>query len=444
MDIIEVNEFDKITYNKNCPKYIEKGQFDDLKRAIYEFDTNGENSNILDFMKIGYKKGIGETITIQNYVGLIELRSGLKIQILPKVSLGEKTEDTKRTKEVFMKMIKSMKDFQNKEFSFANLNTHKMDIYEIFINLYIQEVRRIVKKGLKSSYNSKEENINFFKGKLQANQHIKSNLCHKEKFFMKFDEYQVNRPENKIIKSTLLKLQKISNSTQNKKEIRQVLTAFELIDVSTNYEKDFSKIVIDRNTKEYEMLINWSKAYLFNKSFTTFSGEIYSKAILFPMEKVFEQYVAKHVKKFFRANDFEVYLQDRSYYLFNYPRKKFAVRPDMVVKCKKDDRKIILDTKWKYLKNNERENYGIAQTDMYQVYAYAKKYGSKEVYLIYPRNEVMEEYTKEEKQIKFVSDDGVCVKLFFVNLDKIEKDVEKIWTDISKNCEFDIEKASTQ
>lgn len=433
MDIIEVNEFDKITYNKKCPKHIEESQFNELKKAIYEFDTNQGNSNILDFMKIGYKRGIGETITIRNYVGLIELKSGLKIQILPKIALGKSADSKKKTKEVFIKMIKSMKDFKNKEFSFANLNTNKMDVYEIFINIYIQEVRKLVKKGLKSSYISNENNINFFKGKLQVNQHIKLNMCHKEKFFMRFDEYEVNRPENRIIKSTLLKLQKISNSTQNKKEIRQMLTAFELVDASKNYEKDFSKIVINRDTKEYEMLMNWSKTYLCNKSFTTFSGEICSKAILFPMEKVFEQYVARYIKKLFSANGFEVRLQDRSCYLFNYPRKEFAIRPDMVVKCKKDGRIIILDTKWKYLKNNVRENYGISQMDMYQVYAYAKKYRSTEIYLIYPRNEEMEEY-EEERQIKFASDDGIYVKLFFVDVDQIEKSVEKVLKDINKKA----------
>ena len=45
--------------------------------------------------------------------------------------------------------------------------------------------------------------------------------------------------------------------------------------------------------------------------------------------------------------------------------KQFALRPDIVIR--KDNRTVILDTKWKYLYKNERNNYGISQADMYQM-----------------------------------------------------------------------------
>ena len=113
------------------------------------------------------------------------------------------------------------------------------------------------------------------------------NLAHKEKFYMAYDEFLVDRAENRLVKATLLKLQKLTSSSQNSKEIRQLLIAFELVEASTNYEKDFSKISIDRNTKDYTNLMRWSKVFLFNKSFTSFSGKVSSRAILFPMEKIF-------------------------------------------------------------------------------------------------------------------------------------------------------------
>lgn len=45
-----------------------------------------------------------------------------------------------------------------------------------------------------------------------------------------------------------------------------------MVDASVNYAKDFSQVVINRNTKDYEMLMQWSKVFLMNKSFTTFSA----------------------------------------------------------------------------------------------------------------------------------------------------------------------------
>jgi cytoplasmic iron level regulating protein YaaA (DUF328/UPF0246 family) len=44
----------------------------------------------------------------------------------------------------------------------------------------------------------------------------------------------------------------LSQSSINKKICKQVLTYFDGVDVSTNYDSDFSKVIIDRSTKEYE------------------------------------------------------------------------------------------------------------------------------------------------------------------------------------------------
>ena len=109
-----------------------------------------------------------------------------------------------------------------------------------------------------------------------------------------------------------------------------------------------------------------------NKSFTTFSGSTTSRALLFPMESVYESYVSQQMKKVFRPDGWDISTQDKGHYLFMNPRKKFALRPDIVLT--KDDHTVIMDTKWKNLINNERKNYGISQSDMYQMYAYSKKY----------------------------------------------------------------------
>ena len=89
----------------------------------------------------------------------------------------------------------------------------------------------------------------------------------------------------------------MTTSAENSKEIRQLLTAFEMVDASVNYAKDFSQVVINRNTKDYEMLMQWSKVFLMNKSFTTFSGSTASRALLFSMESVYESYVAQQMKR---------------------------------------------------------------------------------------------------------------------------------------------------
>lgn len=216
------------------------------------------------------------------------------------------------------------------------------------------------------------------------------------------------------------KLQKLTSSAEKAKEIRQLLTAFEMVEASTNYEKDFTKVVIDRNTKGYEMLMHWSKMFLTNKSFSTFSGTTTSRALLFPMESVYESYVAQQMKCVMGPDGWNVSCQDKGHYLFTKPRQQFALCPDIVLE--RDDRRVIMDTKWKSLFDNERANYGISQSDMYQMYAYSKKYDTKEIWLLYPVNDEMRGHeTIAFESVNPATDEmEMIVKLFFVDVANIE------------------------
>lgn len=419
----EVKEFETIVCNTDYKdstdyRYLPKNKFDELSDFIREYDTANEGTDVLEFFKLGYRRNLGDTITVKNYVGLIQLKSGFQIQILPKVDLSD-DEDNSETKKVFLKMLRSLKEFEGKVFSSASLKIEKMNLYELFINMYLQEVRQLVKRGIKYSYVPQEDNLNYYKGKLLVGEHIKFNAAHQERFYVSFDEFHPNRSENKLVKATLLKLQKLTSSEENGKEIRQLLTAFELVEPSVNHEKEFAKVVIDRNTKCYEMLMEWSKVFLMNKSFSTFAGSSTAKALLFPMQTVFESYVAKCMKKAFAPNGWEVSSQDKGYHLFESPRK-FALRPDIVMK--KGERTIVLDTKWKKLINNERQNYGISQSDMYQMYAYSKKYNTSEICLLYPINAEMRDHTP----IVFDSGDGTTVKVYFVDISNIEASIDDL------------------
>ena len=379
--LLEVREFEKISCNPDFETeyaYLPEQVFRDLEKFIHAFSGDEEYSDAMEFLKIGFRRNVGDIISVNNYVGLIQMENGYQVQVLPKIDFGNDPDSNhKETKRVFLRMLRTMRDFPSKVFNDANLKMDKMNLYEIFINMYLQEVRNLVKHGIKSSYISRENNLSFFKGKLVVNEHLKRNAVHGERFYVHYDEYLVDRAENRLVKATLLKLQSITSSAENQKEIRQLLTAFEMVNPSDNYQKDFSRIVIDRNTKDYDMLMRWSRVFLLNKSFTTFSGGTNARALLFPMEKVFESYVAKQLKKTLADLDWDISCQDKGYYLFDSPRQ-FALRPDIVI-TREDGTKIIMDTKWKSLVEKPRINYGISQADMYQMYAYAKKYETSEI-----------------------------------------------------------------
>lgn len=421
--LLRVKEYELITCNQDyqaeyaCLPLEDFAKLEDfIRKGVLE----DESENILQFLKLGYRKGIGPIISVHNYVGLIQLKSGYQIEILPKISLGGVDDkDGTLTKRIFIRMLKSMLDVSGKMYQDASLQMEQMPLCEIFISLYLQEMDTLLRRGLKSAYIRREENLHYFKGKLLVSEHLRQNIAHEERFYTEYEEYHINRPENRILKAALLKLQRISESAQNLKKIRQQLMAFEQVEASVHYQKDFERVVIDRSTKTYEVLMRWSYVFLLDKSFTSFSGEVTAKTLLFPMERVFEAYMAKEIRREFSQAEWEVSIQDTGHYLFDMPQK-FALKPDLVVEGK-DGRKIIMDTKWKRL-NGTGRNYGIAQGDMYQMYAYAKKYKANEVWLLYP----LEDEIKEREPIRYQSDDGVSVSVYLVDVARIQKSLEEL------------------
>ena len=411
MNSIVVKEFDILNEAYLSAKTGDSSLFKDLISFVEEYNAVNQEEDAYSFMSISKNRQYGEHITFKNYVGVIEIKNKLQIEVLPKIDM---VDDISETKKIFTNMLRSMKDFNGKLFNISSLNVDKMNIYEIFISFYLQEVLNLVKHGLKSDYINTQDDLNVLKGKLIIKDQIRKNNLHKERFMVSFDEYSQNRVENRIIKATLLKLLKLSSNEGNKKLNRQLLSYFENVDASTNYDADFNHVVITRANKDYDLLMKWSKVFLKNKSFTTFSGEEQSRALLFPMEKLFESYVAKYVKRIF--NEYYVTSQDKGYYLFSEPSRKFALRPDIVIKDNSGST-IIMDTKWKKLNANSRANYGISQSDMYQMYAYAKKYNTNEIWLLYPQSLEM----KNHHSIEFKSNDGVKVNVYFIDLKNIEE-----------------------
>lgn len=412
--LIELKEYDVIA-NKKAPEtvYLDSASFTQLENLVLTFNE-AEGADAIDFLSLSSKKNVGKVIRAKNYVGVLSLSNGVQLQILPKIH-GGTHEDSKKT---FLKMLKTLRDFPSKKFNEAHLNTEKMSIFEIFIRLYIKEIQHLVKRGLKSSYYEVEENLNVFKGKMNFAQQIKRNSVHKERFYMQYDEFGLNRPENRLIKTTLEKLAKESESVENKKDLYKLLVHFESIELSSNINKDFTQVKINRNSKDYEAPLNWSKIFLSNQSFTTFSGDSFVQTLLFPMDRVFEYYIGRNLKKFLKPDEWGISLQDRSYYLFD---DKFELRPDIVLRNNVKKHTVIIDTKWKLLKNSPSSNYGISQADMYQMYAYAKKYETNDIRLLYPINN---EFNKQQN-ICFTSDDGVQVTIFFVDCHKIEESMER-------------------
>lgn len=60
--------------------------------------------------------------------------------------------------------------------------------------------------------------------------------------FVEYDEFNTNRAENKILKSTLSYLYKSTTSSKNKSDIKTLLNAFSDVDESKDYQADLCRL----------------------------------------------------------------------------------------------------------------------------------------------------------------------------------------------------------
>ena len=431
--IFTFREFQKISYTKN------KKIFFKLKKYIK--DNNLEDD--YEFFKI-----TKDAIVPQNFVGTIPL-DDIQIEILPKIPLVENNIEAEKIR--FLEILQSIDYFKEKIFSNSKIEITDTSILEIFIHLFIEEVEKIIKKGLIYRYVDKNENFNVFKGKLDINNHIKYNFSHKEKFFMKFDEFSVDSLENITIKLTIQKLKKISVNLKNKENLNKIGHYFENVSILDGSIENLKYLTFDRMNDYYKNAIQWAKIFLNNQSssiFSTNNGEIPS--ILFPMETIFENYIANKLVNIIQEksyNQLAIKVQDNSCSIFSsislnnvkIDNNILRIRPDIVIKNKDAKEIFILDTKWKIL-NKLDDKFKISTEDIYQMLAYVKtysdrnknKYICKKAYLIYPATNMNQStfFTKDDKLI-FNTDDFE-LNIQFVDLSS-EEGTEKSLINILNN-----------
>jgi 5-methylcytosine-specific restriction enzyme subunit McrC len=378
---ISIKEYDHLVYRGqgNC---ISKDAFDELTQLINESPEQDDN----DYGNIFWQRG--EKLQARHFVGVIQTQDGTQIEILPKITVSiDKSGENAALKEIFLKMLREVGKLPYKSGQNANQDAGDLSLLEIFISDFLECVDRIVKRGIRSDYIRQEDNLPFMKGKLLMNQQIKYNLVHRERFYVEFDSFEANRPENRVIKSSLQKILKITQHHNNQRLARELLFVFDGVPCSMDYKQDFQQCRKDRGMHYYQDSLDWCRLILKDESPLPTTGHKTFRSFLFPMPQLFERYVEVKLRQKLKPG-YTLKSQVRYKSLCQHKNSPmFQLKPDLLIEG--NGKQLILDTKWKVVSNYKFDNnYGISQGDFYQMFAYGQKYldGQGELFLIYPSN----------------------------------------------------------
>lgn len=389
-------------------------QFDFLKELILS-DESDHNK----LFRYGFERR-REVLVCQNYVGVVCLPDGDQIEILPKTHRHAFNQSEMSPESIginrknLVKMLQATRYLPFKSASAASLDVARMPLLDVFIHLFLMEVNQLVKRGIARHYQPQEENIAYLKGKLLVSQQVKNNLVNKHRHYMSYDELSENRAENRLIRSALQwAVKRVQGATEHL--CQELLFHFSSIPCSRAIINDMNAWQTGRNLRHYDSLRPWLEMIFSGYSPTSVEGPKRMLSILFPMEKVFEDFVAQKLKKQLPECQIKTQVSSRSL-LTHMPRgvyenkPLFQLRPDLHIKH--EGRVIIADTKWKLIDENlPKKKYKISESDIYQMLAYNQTYQkdeevAAEIWLIYPKSEKFNQRLPD-----FTFDNGTVIKV---------------------------------
>ncbi len=355
--------------NCNVPRHLlERLRTFDMRQAL---KNNGET--VFDWSRRDFAKA-------KSYVGVIQI-PGLTVEILPKIS---DSIDPAVSSKSLLFMLSYIKRIPLECRNSATLRLEKMTFFEALISIFAEKLHTEFWRGIDHAYYYREENLNRFKGKLLVNEHIRHNAAHQERVYVGFDEFVSDTWLNRIIKNCCRILISMTTSQENKKSLRMALMVLDEVSDRAITMHDLDKITLSRNTERFSEIMKFCRMIISQKAPGFDHSRDSTFSLLFPMEVIFEEFVAAVLKRHFLFRDYYVDIQvDEDFARSS--KDCFGIRPDIVLKSRVDKKTLlILDTKWKLLNDDENKHYGVSRDDMFQMYVYSGILNCPRTLLLYP------------------------------------------------------------
>ncbi|MFH1048795.1 MAG: hypothetical protein V1732_03980 [Patescibacteria group bacterium] len=419
LEVIKIFEYDEKLINSNS----------DIKfngKEIHRLQKLNENLKKIQRVKFDpilfvYRGNEAIKIVASSFVGVVKVGRKV-IQILPKMARGTDENSPEYSTQAIhnlLYMLSYTKRLGIKETDLASLKRFNDNFFEVLIYLLAKNLLNLVKTNFHKQYVGKEDNLSYIKGKLQFNNHLKKNIINRSRFYLEFDEFSEDNLLNQILKYTIHLLIKATGNFNNLKMLHELSFIFSDITLNKIRISDFKELRLSRLNQKYEPILNLCKIFISDSSLELNADRINTFSFIFDMNVLFEEFIGEFIKRNFSDNNRRISLQkpirdfvDDKIINFKSCGPVFKLRPDIqVYKNGGDDPITIIDTKYKVLEDTDEKKEGVAQSDLYQMNAYAKKYNCGNIVLLYPML-----FGQSAKNIRFEIDKTTIIHVRTVNL----------------------------
>jgi 5-methylcytosine-specific restriction enzyme subunit McrC len=339
--------------------------------------------------------GRGRALQATQYVGVVRL-GGRAVQVLPKMYRagaggGERAREATRN---LLHLLSYAWGLRFSEHALAPLLRRGGDWFEILTRLFATHLLEEWQRGAHRHYLPVEDVLPVLKGKWLVAESLRR-PARAHLFPVAYDEFTADNALNRVFRFTVEGLWRATRDADNRRllgELRQWMDEVSVPRAVTA--RDAAPALVTRLNRRFEPLLNLARLFLAGGSLQLSAEDFETYAFAFDMNRLFEGFVAGFIRRHrdlvlpdaLRACELLTQSVGAPHYLARDPsgRPAFQLRPDLAFRRGAEDFPLLLDTKYKRLDPADRK-LGISPADFYQMHAYARRYRSPRVLLLYPQ-----------------------------------------------------------
>lgn len=328
------------------------------------------------------------SLRARGVVGVIAA-PGCQLEILPKIEAPGEAGATEYAtlRRRLVHMLAVTRDIRIDARDAARLDWQRDTLLEILIRLFCDRMLEAVRRGIPRRYTGHEDDLPSLRGRLDVTRQFSALAAAPQKLACRYDELSADIVLNQVMKAAIAKLSRLSTAPDNRRSLQELAFAYADISTLPASALRWDLITLDRTNRRWRELLSLARLLLGDTYQTTSSGATDGQALLFEMNVLFEDYVARLLKRAVAGSSLQVRTQGghRSC-LYDEGRGRFRTCPDILVS---DGSRIamVIDTKWKRMTPQiDDPKQGVSQADVYQLMAYAQIYDCDRVMLLYPHH----------------------------------------------------------
>lgn len=328
-----------------------------------------------------------KSLRARGVVGVI-VAQGCQLEILPKIEgLGEREASDDALRRRLIHMLAVVHDLRIDAGSLAQLGWQKDTILELLIRLFCTRLMEAVRMGLPRRYLDHADDLPALRGRLDVTRQFSRHAVAPQRLACRYDELSSDIPLNQVMRAAVTRLQHVAQAPDNQRILRELGFAYAGVSDVSIPALRWDQITLDRTNQRWSELLSFARLLLTDRHQQTTAGAIDGHALLFEMNALFEQYVAKLVTHTLAGSGYRVAAQGgHRDCLFEGGIGRFRTKPDLIIR-QGDRTVLVIDTKWKRMAPRiDDPKQGVSQADVYQLMAYSQLYRCPNVMLLYPHH----------------------------------------------------------